>query len=75
MTMDSKEKVELQANSMDPSARLKRISEEASNVTIKDGTKASAYVRSGREMLMSAKNYREDGATEFAYTLYMRYLT
>lgn len=60
---------------LEPAARLKVIGENAAKVNINPTTKATHYVRSGREMLRSAVNYHEDGSPEHAYTLYMRFLT
>ncbi len=57
------------------SERLKLLTEEASNVAVNPDTKASFYIRSGRELLRSANNYCEDGQIESALVLYTRYLT
>ncbi|CAG7716637.1 unnamed protein product [Allacma fusca] len=58
-----------------PEVRMKRISDLASSVIMNTSVKATAYVRTGREMYRSANNYLDDGSTENAYILYMRFLT
>ncbi len=64
----------LSLQGMTPEERVKALSENA-HVDINPAVKAICYVRTGKEMIRSAENYREDGDFDHAYLLYMRFLT
>ncbi|XP_034939769.1 STAM-binding protein-like A [Chelonus insularis] len=59
----------------DPEARLKSISDFASKVEVDPNFPPHRYYRSGVEMLRMATVYQKEGNLEYAFTIYMKYLT
>ena len=60
---------------MEASVRVKAVTDQAASVTVNPDTHPKLYLRSGRELIRSAASYEEDGQTENAYILYIRFLT
>lgn len=60
---------------MEAVGRVKAVYDTAAKVTVNPDTHPKHYLRSGRELLRSAASYQEDGQTEHAYILYVRFLT
>ncbi|CAL8138794.1 unnamed protein product [Orchesella dallaii] len=59
---------------MEAPARVKALT-DASAIHVDPDRNPNLYLRSGRELIRSAASYQEDGQTEHAYMLYMRFLT
>ena len=60
--------------SIPPEERVRRLADDA-KIEINPGLKAIQYVRSGKEMIRMAENYKDDNEFDKAYILYMRFLT
>lgn len=60
---------------MEATPRMKAVYDMAAGVSINHDTHPKHYFRSGRELIRSAASYQEDGQTEHAYVLYIRFLT
>lgn len=60
---------------MEASARVKAVCDMAAGVSVNPDTNPKHYLRSGRELIRTATCYEEDGQTELAYILYVRFLT
>ncbi|KAG7190245.1 hypothetical protein KM043_006364 [Ampulex compressa] len=59
----------------DPRERLKYLSNCASNVEVDHNTPPRRYYRSGVEMIRQADMCMKDGNFEYAYVLYMKFIT
>ena len=59
----------------EPRARLKALSEYASTVEIDRNIPPQRYYRSGVEMIRMADMYMKENELEYAYTLYMKFIT
>ncbi|ODN03971.1 STAM-binding protein-like A [Orchesella cincta] len=59
---------------MEAPTRVKRLT-DSSIINVDPNRNPHLYLRSGRELIRNAASYQEDGQTEHAYMLYMRFLT
>jgi len=59
----------------DPTERLKCLAVAASNLKVDSRIPIRRYFRSGQEMMKMAEIYRNEGNTEAAYVLYLKYMT
>ncbi|CAL7937623.1 unnamed protein product [Xylocopa violacea] len=59
----------------DPRTRLKSLSDHASTVELDPNTPPQRYYRSGVEMIRMADMYMKDNDLEYAYFLYVRFIT
>ncbi|XP_029034767.1 STAM-binding protein-like A [Osmia bicornis bicornis] len=59
----------------DPRTRLKSLSDHASNVEIDRNIRPHRYYRSGVEMIRMADMYMKENGLEYAYFLYVKFIT
>ncbi|RWS30406.1 STAM-binding protein-like protein [Leptotrombidium deliense] len=60
---------------MDPSLRMKQLTEASKTLSVDPKFPIRLYFRSGKEMLRMATIYKDEGFHEKAFILYMKYIT
>ena len=60
---------------LQPSERIRRLTQTAGAITVEQSVPIKRYWRSGKELFRMAHIYKEEESLEKAFILYMKYIT